>query len=201
MSSDAEKQKLMASILRQVNIGHIDWDKVAKDLSVPTKSAAQMRWARFKKTLPTFNQESNGNGTASPPATPKKRQSPTKSKAPKGSPKKKQKRSKSGMDSDDEDEEPQFENDKEENKEITPETPARSLPSRKAKTRSPIKEALTSDEEEEEEEEEEDIKVNVKDEEQIENDETQETEYTEQTTVSGGAVVDSGSDFDGDVEA
>ncbi|KAJ8068698.1 hypothetical protein OCU04_002397 [Sclerotinia nivalis] len=195
MSSDAEK-KLLASILNQVNIGHIDWDKVAKDVSVPTKSAAQMRWTRFKKTLPTFNQEPNGNGTASPPATPKKRQSPTKSKAPKGSHKKKQKRSKFGIDSDDEDEDE--DDDKEENKKITPATPARSLPSRKAKTRSRIKEALTSDEEEEEEDE---IKADVKDEEQIENDETQGTEYTEETIASGGAVVDSGCNFNGDMEA
>ncbi|CAD6440120.1 7e58eef2-46b2-4b86-aabd-e4b87d07f387 [Sclerotinia trifoliorum] len=191
MSSDAEK-RLLSSILNQVNFGHINWDKVAKDVNVSTKSAAQMRWTRFKKTLSTCNQESNGNGTASPAATPKKRQSPKKSKAPKGSPKKKQKRTKSGIYSDDEDEEVQLENDdKEENKKITPETPARSLPSRKAKTRSPIKEALTSDEEEDE------INVEVKDREQIENGETQGTEFTEETMAN---VVDSGSDFDGDVE-
>lgn len=141
MSTDAEK-KLLSSILNQLN-GEIDWDKVVKDVNVPTKSVAQMRWTRFKKTLP--NLESNGNGTDSPPATPKKRQSPTKSKTPKGSSKKKQKRSKSGIDSDDEDEEAQFENDdEEENKKVTTETPARSLPSRKAKTRSPIKDVRTT---------------------------------------------------------
>lgn len=146
MSSNAANQQLMASILRQVNIGHIDWDQVVKDLGVPTKSAAQMRWQRFKKTLPNFGQEGNGNVTASAPATPKKRQSPTKSKAPKGSPTKKQKRSRSGMDSDDEDDDLQIDNydDKEENKEIAPETPARSLPGRKAKIRSPIKDVRIS---------------------------------------------------------
>ncbi|KAI9647049.1 hypothetical protein NHQ30_005051 [Ciborinia camelliae] len=197
MSSDAEKQKLMASILSQVNTSHIDWEKVAKDLNVPTKSAAQMRWQRFKKTLPNFSQETNGNNTSSPPATPKKRQSPTKSKAVKASPAKKQKRSRSAVDSDEEeDDDSQFDNyDKEEKKEISPETPARSLPSRKAKTRSPIKDAYASDVEEEDE-----IKVEVKCEDQIDNEETQETQETQGTIGSGVAVLDSGSDFDGVVE-
>ncbi|TEY65557.1 hypothetical protein BOTCAL_0139g00240 [Botryotinia calthae] len=145
MSSDAEK-KLLVSILRQANIGHIDWDRVAKDLSVPTNSAAQMRWQRFKKTLPDFNQEQNGNANPSPPTTPRKRQSPTKSKATKGSPLKKQKRSKVNSD-DDDDEELEFDNCDEKDNKITPEIPARSLPGRKAKARSPIKDAGTSDEE------------------------------------------------------
>ncbi|KAF7927694.1 uncharacterized protein EAE98_006076 [Botrytis deweyae] len=187
MSSDAEK-KLLVSILRQANIGHIDWDRVAKDLSVPTKSAAQMRWQRFKKTLPDFNQEQNGNGNSSPLATPRKRQSPTKSKAPKGSPLKKQKRSK--VDSDDDDEELEFDNYDEKENKIAPETPARSLPGRKAKARSPIKDAGTSDEE-----------YDIKIEESGENGETQETELTQETVASRGTAVDSGSDFDGDVEA
>ncbi|KAF7958112.1 hypothetical protein EAE96_003676 [Botrytis aclada] len=186
MSSDAEK-KLLVSILRQANIGHIDWDRVAKDLSVPTKSAAQTRWQRFKKTLPDFNQEQNGNASSSPPATPRKRQSPTKSKAPKGSPLKKQKRAK--VDSDD-DEELQFDNFDEKETKIAPETPARSLPGRKAKARSPIKDAGTSDEEDD-----------IKNEESGENEETQETELTRETVASRGTAVDFGSDFDGDVEA
>ncbi|KAF7893473.1 uncharacterized protein EAF02_001011 [Botrytis sinoallii] len=166
MSSDAEK-KLLVSILRQANIGHIDWDRVAKDLSVPTKSAAQMRWQRFKKA---------------------KRQSPTKSKAPKGSPLKKQKRSK--VESDDDDEELEFDNYDEKENKIAPETPARSLPGRKAKARSPMKDEGTSDEE-----------YDIKNEESGENGETQETELTQETVASGGTAVDSGSDFDGDVEA
>ncbi|TGO67289.1 hypothetical protein BOTNAR_0045g00330 [Botryotinia narcissicola] len=186
MASDAEK-KLLVSIRRQANIGHIDWDRVAKDLSVPTKSAAQMRWQRFKKTLPDFNQEQNGNANSSPPATPRKRQSPTKSKALKGSPLKKQKRSK--LDSDDDDELGFDSYDEKENK-IAPKTPARSLPGRKAKAKSPIKDAGTSDEEDD-----------IKNEKSAENGETQETELTRETVASGGTALDSGSDFDGDVEA
>ncbi|TGO49961.1 hypothetical protein BCON_0195g00170 [Botryotinia convoluta] len=180
MSSDAEKK--LVSILRQANIGHIDWDRVAKDLSVPTKSAAQMRWQRFKKTLPDFSQEQNGNANSSPPATPGKRQSPTKSKAPKGSPLKKQKRLK--VDSDDDDEELEFDNYDEKENKIAPQTPARSLPGRKAKARSPIKDAGTSDEEDD-----------------IKNEKSDENEETQETVASGGIAVDSGSDFDGDVEA
>ncbi|ESZ91446.1 hypothetical protein SBOR_8169 [Sclerotinia borealis F-4128] len=188
MSSDAEKQKLMGSILSQVNIGHINWDKVAKNLNLPIKSAAQMRWARFKKTLPNFSQESNGNSTTSPPATPKKRQSPTKSKANKRSPTKKQKLSKSVIVSDDEDDEPQFDSyDKEEIKEIVPETPLQSLPSRKAKVKSPIKDTVTSDEDEDEDEE---IKI----------EDTQETQEIQQSIGSGRGAIDSGSDFGGSVE-
>ncbi|CCD43930.1 hypothetical protein BofuT4_P061400.1 [Botrytis cinerea T4] len=175
MSSDAEK-KLLVSILRQASIGHIDWDRVAKDLSVPTKSAAQMRWQRFKKTLPDFNQEQNGNASSSPATTPRKRQSPTKSRATKGSPLKKQKRSK--VNSDDDDEELEFDNCDEKDNKIAPKTPTRSLPGRKVKARSPIKDAGTSDEED-----------NIK------------KEETQVTDASGGGTVDSGSDFDGDVEA
>ncbi|KAF7907094.1 uncharacterized protein EAF01_004681 [Botrytis porri] len=173
MSGDAEK-KLLVSILRQANISHIDWDRVAKDLSVPTKSVAQMRWQRFKKILPDLNQEQNGNVNSSPPVTPRKRQSPTKSKAPKGSPLKKRKRLK--VDSDDDDEEPEFNNYDEKENKIAPETPARSLPG-------------TSDEEDD-----------VKNEESDQDEETQETELTQGTFTSGGTAVDSGSDFDGDLE-
>ncbi|TGO40690.1 hypothetical protein BHYA_0033g00440 [Botrytis hyacinthi] len=173
MSSDAEK-KLLVSILRQVNTGHIDWDRVAKDLSVPTKSAAQMRWQRFKKTLPDFNQEQNGNANSSPPATPRKRQSPTKSRAPRGSPLKKQKHLKS--DSDDDDEELEFDNYDEKENKIAPETPARSLPGRKAKAKAPIKDVRAM------------RKMTWK-------------MMNQETVASGGTAVDSGSDFDGDVEA
>ncbi|QSZ35495.1 hypothetical protein DSL72_008365 [Monilinia vaccinii-corymbosi] len=144
MTADAEKQKLVASIFSQVNIGSIDWDRVAKDLNTPTANAAQVQWRRFIKTLPNFDNELNGDrchGTASPPNTPKKRQSPSKSKAAKGSPTKKQKRSRSGADSDDEEEELQFDkHDKEESKGVLPEAPARTLPIRKAKIKPPIKE-------------------------------------------------------------
>ncbi|KAF7954857.1 uncharacterized protein EAE97_000116 [Botrytis byssoidea] len=186
MSSDAEK-KLLVSILRQANISHIDWDRVAKDLSVPTKSAAQMRWQRFKKTLPDFNQEQNRSANSSPPATPRKRQSPTKSKALKGSPLKKQKRLK--LDSDDDDE-LGFDNYEEKENKIAPETPARSLPGRKAKAKSPIKDAGTSDEGDD-----------IENEESGEYGETQETELTQETVARGETAVDLGSDFDEDVEA
>ncbi|KAB8300430.1 hypothetical protein EYC80_000603 [Monilinia laxa] len=201
MSADAEKQKLMASILSQVNIGHIDWDKVAKDLNTPTANAARVRWQRFRKTLPSFDNGPNrdgSHGTASPPVTPKKRQSPTKRKSFNRSPAKKQKRSRPRSNSDEENDE--LEPDiyyKEENNYVLPEIPARSLPSRKAKVKSPIKEAVTSDEEEEEDVTKVDMKCEDLIEDRIDGTETQETQGT---VESGRAFVDSGSDFDGNVE-
>lgn len=144
MSADAEKQKLMASILSQVNIGHIDWDRVAKDLNTPTANAARVRWQRFRKTLPTFDNGPNGDsyhGTSSPPVTPKKTHPPSKIKAVNRRPAKKQKRSRPRSESDEEDDELQLDiYDKEESKYAPMERPVRSLPRRKAKSKSPIKE-------------------------------------------------------------
>lgn len=141
MSVNSETKKLIASIHDQVNIGHIDWERVAKDLGTPTANAARVRWQRFRKTLPNLNNEQNEDGTITPPPmTPRKLQSPKKSKTLKGSPTKKQKRSRPGKDSDDDDDELRFDmKEKEEKKDILPETPARCLPSRKAKAKSPIK--------------------------------------------------------------
>ncbi|RAL67395.1 hypothetical protein DID88_008150 [Monilinia fructigena] len=178
---DAEKQKLMASILSQVNIGHIDWNRVAKDLNTPTANAARVRWQRFRKTLPSFDDGANregSQGTSTPPVTPKKRRSPTKRKSFNRSSAKKRKRSRSRSDSDEEKDELEPDiYDKEENK----------------------FQAVTIEEEEDKEEDVTKVEIKCEDlaEDRIDGSETQEIQGT---VESGRAFVDSGSDFDGNVE-
>jgi len=68
MAVDADKA-LMAAVLSQVADFKIDYEKLAQDLSLPTKSAAYMRWSRFKAKLNV----SGSTPTTSPlkPRTPK----------------------------------------------------------------------------------------------------------------------------------
>jgi len=98
MAVDADKA-LMAAVLSQVEVANfkIDYEKLAQELSLSTKSAAYMRWSRFKAKL---------NVSGSAPTT-----SPLKPRTPKaktngknnGSPSKKRKMNISDWGDEDED--------------------------------------------------------------------------------------------------
>jgi len=73
MSTAADKA-LMAAVLSQVDIGKLNYEKLAKDLHLPNKSAASMRWYRFKARL--YNGAPPAKATSAvvafPPNTPSK---------------------------------------------------------------------------------------------------------------------------------
>src|SRR4051812_658405 len=69
MSSDADKA-LMSAVLSQIEVGKINYDKLAQDLNLPSKAAASMRWSRFKAKLNITTTPSRAtNVTASTPQT------------------------------------------------------------------------------------------------------------------------------------
>ena len=49
MPAETENYRLLFSLISQMEVKNIDWDKVARDVGVPTKMAAQKRWQRLKE--------------------------------------------------------------------------------------------------------------------------------------------------------
>lgn len=126
---------LMVAILKQVEVGKIDNERLRVDLGLNTKSAASVRLSRLRAKLGKEGVRQTG-----PPTTPKAKSSPNKGKAGGENTSKKRKLSMSD-DEDDEEEEidlvvPTLE-EKEEGEEkvaiIVTETPTRKLPQRKAR--------------------------------------------------------------------
>ena len=49
MPAESENYKLLFALIAQTEIKSIDWDRVAREIGVPTKMAAQKRWQRLKQ--------------------------------------------------------------------------------------------------------------------------------------------------------
>ncbi|TAQ87782.1 hypothetical protein B7494_g3883 [Chlorociboria aeruginascens] len=67
-------EKLMAGVLKQVNVQKLDFEQLAADIGVPTAGAAAKRWSRFKVKL----RESTGTSPIKPSGV-QKNTSPAKS--------------------------------------------------------------------------------------------------------------------------
>jgi hypothetical protein len=153
MSAEADRA-LMAAILTQIEVGKINFSKLAQDLNLPTKTAASMRWYRFKARL--------NDGVISATSTPAKipqsstaAPSTTPNKSAKGnrmneSPSKKRKRAGSDIgEKDDSGLDIKGEVDWENVASVViPETPPRRLPFRKARVTTFKEEDLASEDEE-----------------------------------------------------
>lgn len=50
MPAASDNYKLLFALISQTEIKSIDWDRVAREIGVPTKMAAQKRWQRLKQT-------------------------------------------------------------------------------------------------------------------------------------------------------
>ncbi|ESZ91451.1 hypothetical protein SBOR_8174 [Sclerotinia borealis F-4128] len=165
--------KLVMSVLSQVEVGRIDYDKLAKDIGVATPKAARCRWDRYRQKL--------AKGAGLPPTSARKAVGASKkigAVSPKkagGSPKKsgreslKKSRGRAIKRESDEDEEEEEVNAGEEGEEMDydkegtdvdikveePVTPLRKLPYRQARVTKFVEE--TSDAEDEQEEEDGDV--------------------------------------------
>jgi len=65
MPAESDNYKLLFALISQTEIKAINWDRVAREIGVPTKMAAQKRWQRLKHTeglgsvsTPTVSRES-----------------------------------------------------------------------------------------------------------------------------------------------
>jgi len=50
MPAESDNYKLLFALISQTEIKSIDWERVAREIGVPTKMAAQKRWQRLKQT-------------------------------------------------------------------------------------------------------------------------------------------------------
>jgi hypothetical protein len=82
----AADQALCLAVLKQLEVGKIDHEKIRVELGLPTKGAAAVRWSRFNSKLKKGAASSPAKTTSTPPSIP-----PTKSKAKPNSPGKKRK--------------------------------------------------------------------------------------------------------------
>lgn len=67
--SDAD-QALMVAVLKQIEVGKVDYEVLRQELNLPTKGAAQVRWSRFNAKI---KKSVSANGT--PNGTPQKKNS------------------------------------------------------------------------------------------------------------------------------
>jgi len=63
-------QALCLAVIKQANVTGIDYELLRTQLSLPTKSAASMRWSRFNAKLKQGAAGSSINAANSPPSTP-----------------------------------------------------------------------------------------------------------------------------------
>lgn len=168
----AADQALCLAVLKQVQVGNVDYELLRAELNLPSKNAAQIRWSRFNTKLRGGVPASKSTGAR------RGRPSTTTGKVTKGKTKGKPKSKKRKMDFSDDDEEDEVdmiatddkdEDMKEEGEEetglMTPfQTPTRKLPTRKARVTTFKEGASDDDEEQEQEGEDEDEAVDVKEE-------------------------------------